>query len=77
LIATQKRKIGFAGFVVGAVAKNLNNNVGGSKYGVAIRKNFRALLGIGQIGVSCAFARARLNYHFQPGLRKRWNHSGD
>ena len=47
LITTQQGKISLAGEVIGPVAKHLHDNVSGSKYSSAIRKNLSALLDIG------------------------------
>jgi hypothetical protein len=58
LIAPHERKIGFAGDVIGAVAEDLNDDVGGGKYGGAVGENFSALLDVGCVGISSAFARA-------------------
>ena len=46
LVPAQKRKIGRAGDIVGAVAKHLDNNVGCAEHGGPVRENLCALFNV-------------------------------
>jgi hypothetical protein len=77
LIATQQRKVSFAGHVIGAVAKHLDNNVSGAEHGGTIGDNLCALLYINRIGITGRFASTRLHNHFESGLGEGGDHGGN
>ena len=56
----EEGNVGFAGLVVGAVAENLDHNVGAENFGT-IRKDLRALGGV--VGVAIAGLDSRACFH--------------
>ncbi len=76
LVAMKQRKIGFAGAIVGAVAKNLREDVGGTKTLGAIRQDFRTLGNVIRVRITGFDPRPSLNDDFQARLRQRGQHRG-
>src|SRR5258708_32158549 len=69
-------KVGSPGAVVGAVAKNLRDDIGGAKHFRAIRQDFRALGGVIGVRITGFDTRASLNDDLEPALRQRGDHRG-
>ena len=71
LIAAKKRHILLPRHVVGAVAENLHDNVGGGKHRGAVRDDFRALIGILGIGIAGLDSSAGLYVDFETRFGQR------
>src|SRR5467141_2387480 len=76
LVAMKQRKVGLAGAVVGAVAKNLRDDIGGAKHFRAIRQDFRALGGVIGVRITGFDTRTSLNDDFQARLGQRGQYRG-
>jgi hypothetical protein len=76
LIAVEEGKVGFAGAVVGAVAKNLGDDVGGSKEFGAIGDDFRTLGHVIGVWVTGFEAGVSLDGNFHTRFGEIGNYGG-
>ena len=67
-LAAQKRKIGCAGDIVGAVAEHLDDDICRAKHGRSIRENLRALFDVVGVPVTRFNPAPSLDDNFKTGL---------
>jgi hypothetical protein len=77
LIAAQQRKVSLASHVIRTVAKHLHNNVSRAEDGGTIGSNLSALLYVNRVGIAGPLASARLDNHFESGLRECGDDAGN
>ena len=69
----EEREVRLPGNVIGTVAENLHNNVGGGEYRGAIGDDPGALFDVQRVGITGLGASFRLHDDFVPGFRQRGN----